>query len=113
MSPQQKQLLSFPPPTSGTTFVNDHVSFRTEGTRRVVSVHGVVFAHYDVTDRAAEAYSMAALFESGYADQNDLARSFGYSARSIRRYQKRLETGGLASLALPRGRPSGQDSERP
>jgi hypothetical protein len=56
---------------------------------------------------------MAALFESGYADQNDLARSFGCSARSIRRYQQRLETRGLASLARPRGRPSGRDSERP
>lgn len=112
MSPQQKQLLSFPPPPSGTTFVNDHVSFRTEGTRRVVSVHGVILAHYDVTDRAAEAYAMAALFESGYADQNDLARSFGCSARSIRRYQQRLETRGLADLARPRGRPSGKGSER-
>lgn len=113
MSAQQKHLLSFPPPPSGTAFVNDHVSLRTEGTRRVVSLHGVVFAHYDVTDRAAEAYAMTALFESGYADQNDLARAFGYSARSLRRYQQRLETGGLASLARPRGRPSGNDSERP
>jgi transposase len=113
MSPQQKQLLSFPPPPSGTTFVNDRVLFRTEGTRRVISVHGVVFAHYDVTDRAAEAYAMAALFESGYVDQNDLARSFGCSARSVRRYQQRLEIGGLAALARPRGRPSGKGSERP
>ena len=113
MSAQQKHLLSFPPPPSGTAFVNDHVSFRTEGTRRVISVHGVVFAHYDVTDRAAEAYAMTALFESGYADQNDLARAFGYSARSLRRYQQRLETGGLASLAQPKGRPAGKDSERP
>ena len=79
----------------------------------MISVHGVVFAHYDVTDRAAEAYAMTALFESGYADQNDLARAFGYSARSLRRYQQRLETGGLASLAQPKGRPAGKDSERP
>jgi hypothetical protein len=113
MSPQQKHLLSFPPPPSGTTFVNDHVSFRTEETRRVVSVHGVVFAHYDVTDRAAEAYEIASLFGSGYADQNDLARSFVCSARSIRRYQHRLEADGLAALARPRGRPSGKDSVRP
>jgi hypothetical protein len=113
MSPQQKHLLSFHPPPSGTAFVNDHVSLRTEGARRVVSVHGVVFAHYDVTDRAAEAYAMTALFDSGYADQNDLARAFGYSVRSLRRYQQRLETGGLASLAQPRGRPSGKGLERP
>ena len=100
MSPQQKQLLPFPPPPSGTTRVNDRVLFRTEGTRRVISVHGVIFAHYDVRDRAAGAYAMAALYESGYADQNDLARSFGCSARSVRRYQQRLETGGLARPLL-------------
>ena len=39
MSPQQKQLLSFPPPPLGTTVVNNHVLFRTEGTRRVISVN--------------------------------------------------------------------------
>ena len=27
------------------------VSYRTEGTERVISVHGVVFAHYDTQDR--------------------------------------------------------------
>ena len=112
MSPQQKQLLSFPAPPPGTTFVNDRVLFRTEGTRRVISVQGVVFAHYDVTDRDGEAYAMVTLFESGYADQNDLARSFGCSTRSVHRYQQRLEAGGLAGLARPRGRPSGRGSER-
>lgn len=79
MSPEQKKLLPFAPPAAGTTIVNDHVLFRTEGTIRVISVHGIVFAHYDVTDRAAEAYAMISLFESGYADQNDIARCFGYS----------------------------------
>jgi hypothetical protein len=52
---EQRLLLSFPSPPSGTIYVNDRVSFRTEGTERVISVHGVVFAHYDVGDRAAEA----------------------------------------------------------
>ena len=57
MSAEQKKLLSFPSPPSGTVYVNDRVSFRTEGTERVISVHGVVFAHYDIGDRAAETYT--------------------------------------------------------
>ena len=88
------------------------VLFRTEGTRRVISVHGIVFAHYDVTDRAAEAYAMISLFESGYADQNDIARCFGYSTRTLRRYQQRVEVDGLSGLANPRGRPAVNPSDR-
>ena len=74
MDPQQKRLLSFPPRWDGSVFVSDRVSFRTEGTQRVISVHGVVFAHYAVGDRAAEAYAMITLCESGYAtpDQRQL-----------------------------------------
>jgi len=112
MSPQQRHLLSFAPPSSGITIVNDRVSFRTEGTRRVISVHGIVFAHYDLADRAAEAYAMVSLFESGYAEQNDIAGSFGYSVRTLRRYRQRLEASGLAGLASPRGRPTGKRSDR-
>jgi DNA-binding CsgD family transcriptional regulator len=48
---------------------------------------------------------MVTLFETGYADQNDIARCFGYSARTLRRYQERLKAGGLSALARPRGRP--------
>jgi hypothetical protein len=90
---------------SGVVTVNDRVSVRTEGTHRVVSVHGVVAAHYDVSDRAAEAYAMVTLFESGYADQHEIARAFGYSCRSLRRYQERLAVGGVRALGRPRGRP--------
>ena len=104
---EQRLLLSFPPPPNGTIYVNDRVSFRTEGTERVISVHGVVFAHYDVGDRAAEAYAMITLWESEYASQIEIARSFGYSARSLRRYQKRLEAGGIGALIRGPGRPSG------
>src|SRR6266699_2393120 len=61
---EQKKLLSFPPLPSGIVYVNDHVCFRTEETQRVISVHGVLFAHYDIGDRAAEAYTMITLWES-------------------------------------------------
>src|SRR5881628_304513 len=104
---EQKKLLSFPPLPSGTVYVNDHVGFRTEGTERVISVHGVVFAHYDIGDRAAEAYTMITLWESEYASQIELARSFDYCARSLRRYQERFQAGGISALVRGPGRPSG------
>jgi Transposase DDE domain len=104
---EQKKLLSFPLPPDGTVYVNDRVSFRTEGTERVVSVHGVVFAHYGIGDRAAEAYTMITLWESEYATQIEIARSFGYSARSLRRYQERIHDGGISALVRGPGRPSG------
>ena len=111
--PKQKSLLPLPSPAPGMVFVNDRVCFRTEGTQRVISVHGMVFAHYDVSDRTAEAYAMAMLFESGYADQNDIARCFGCSTRSLRRYQEHFEANGLSASLRPRGRLAGDRSVPP
>src|SRR2546427_12434194 len=108
MGTQQKELLSIPPSPDGSVFVSDRVSFRTEGTQRVICVHGVVFAHYGVEDRTAEVYAMITLSESGYASQTHLARSFGYSVRSLRRYQERFEAGGVGALVRGPGRPSGR-----
>jgi transposase len=105
MSPQQEVLLDIARASSGVVFVNDKVSIRTEGSYRIVTVHGVVLANYDVVDRAAEAYAMVTLFESGYASQNDIASAFGYSCRSLRRYLRRLESGGFRALGRPKGRP--------
>ena len=108
--PYEEELFTHRTEISGTVFVNDRVCVQTEEDQRVISVHGVVFSHYSVKDRAAETYAMVLLFESGYADQNDIARCFGYSARSLRRYQERLRAGGLSALSRPRGRPSGSPS---
>ena len=94
-------------------YVNDQVSFRTEGTRRVISVHGVIFAHYSVADRAAEAYAMVTLWESEYATQTQIAQAFGYSVRSLRRYQERCETDGIQALVRKPGRPAGRRSGGP
>jgi hypothetical protein len=80
LSAEQKVLLKFDPP-AGFVFVKDHVYFNTEGTERVIFVHGVVFAHHDVSDRAAEAYATVSLFETGYANQNDIARAFNFLAQ--------------------------------
>ena len=109
--PSEEALFPRPTPTPGTVFVNDCVFVHTEEDQRVISVHGVVFSHYSIKDRTAEAYAMVLLFESGYADQNDIARCFGYSARTLRRYQERLKEGGLSALARPEGRPAGHRSE--
>lgn len=106
----QRELFVRPAPSSDTVVVNDRVCFQTEEKQRVVFVHGVIFSHYAIEDRTAEAYAMVLLFESGYADQNDIARCFGYSARSLRRYQERLKIGGLSALARPEGRPSGSSA---
>ena len=104
-APPQKELFPRPAPTPGTIFVNDRVCVETEQGQRVLFVHGIVFSHYSIKDCSAEAYAMVQLFESGYADQNDIARCFGYSARTLRRYQERFKAGGLSALARPRGRP--------
>jgi hypothetical protein len=76
----------------------------------VISVHGVVFAHYSVEDRAAEAYAMITLWESEYAMQTEIALAFGYSARSLRRYQEHFAAEGIPGLVRQPGRPAGSHS---
>ena len=51
---------------------------------------------------------MVSLIEQGWADQNDVARAFGYSVRTARRYQRRFEEGGLAALGRADGYPRGR-----
>lgn len=75
MPQEQKELIRLEP-VPGFVFINDQVYFCTEGTERVIFVHGVVFAHYDVTDRAAEAYAIEGGIESetGSCDIDPLNR---------------------------------------
>ena len=47
------------------------------------------------------------------ADQNDLARSFGYSTRTLRRFEERLHSGGLSALVRPEGRPADGSVPKP
>src|SRR5207253_2732130 len=81
-SPDQSDLFPGFVPAPQMVFVNDRVSFQTEAKQRVILVHGVAYSHYSLEDRIAEAYALVKLYESGYADQNDLARAFGYSTRT-------------------------------
>jgi len=105
--PDQSDLFPKFSPAPQMVFVNDRVSLQSEADQRVILVHGVVYSHYAQEDHTAEAYALVKLYESGYADQNDLARSFGYSTRTLRRFQKRLHSGGLSALVRPEGRPPG------
>ena len=89
-------------------FINERCQLRTEGGYRVVLVSGMPLAQYAVGDRMSEAHAMVSLIEQGWADQNDVARVFGYSVRTARRYQRRFEEGGLAALGQPGGYPRGR-----
>jgi hypothetical protein len=106
MLPEQRILLDSCVAPAGVVIINDRVSIHTQGVCRVVLVHGVIVAHYDINDRAAEEYAMLTLLHSGYANQKEIAHAFVCSPRSIRRYEERLESGGLPALGRARGRPS-------
>jgi prepilin-type processing-associated H-X9-DG protein len=71
-------------------------------------VCGLVLAHYAIKDAMSEAYAMVSLVEQGWADQNDVARAFNCSVRTVRRQQRRFEDGGMAALGLGRGFPQGR-----
>jgi len=91
-----------------TKVLNERCLLRTQDDHRVVLVAGMTLAQYAVGDRMSEAHAMVSLIEQGWADQNDVARAFGYSARSARRYQQRFEEGGLAALGRGEGYPRGR-----
>ncbi len=106
----------FPLPTSKSerdaAVVNDRVTVRTQENQRVVLVDGLPVHHYATADHAAEAYAMVNLVEAGFADQNDIARVFDCSVRTLRRYEERYDQGGIAALNRTSGRPQGASSQR-
>jgi len=105
----QAKLFADAEPRGDTIFINGRCVLRTDGERRVVLVAGIPVAHFDASDRAAEANAMVMLVEHGHAQQTEVARAFGYEVRSVRRFQRRYEDGGLAALlrvpGYPKGRP--------
>lgn len=103
---RQGKLFADPATPEGVIVIDDRCLVRTQDEHRVVIVSGVVLAQYTVGDRMAEAHAMVMLVESGWADQNDVARAFGCSARTLRRDQHRFTDAGLAALGggYPRGR---------
>jgi transposase len=97
------------PAPDGTVAVNGRCLVRTQDEHRVVLVAGIVLCQYTAGDRMAEAHAMVSLVEQGWAEQGDVARAFSCSSRTVRRFQRRFEAGGLPALArtagYPRGRP--------
>jgi DNA-binding CsgD family transcriptional regulator len=104
---KQPNLFAEPAGTPTTITINDRCQIRTEDGYRVVIVSGIVLAQYTVGDRMAQNHAMVSLVEQGWADQNDIARVFGCSARTVRRHQRRFAEGGLAALGRAGGFPSG------
>ena len=104
----ERQRNLFPKPADATAgiLINDRCLIRTEQDYRIVIVSGIPLAQYAVSDQMAESYAMVSLVEQGWASQNEVARAFGCSTRSVRRYQCRLDSGGLPALGRPRGYPS-------
>lgn len=101
-------LFAEPPQDEALVFINGQVQVRTGGGHRVVTARGGVLAHFQLGDRMAEAHAMVTLVEQGWAEQREVARAFGRSERSVRRYQRRFEEGGLAALGRPGGFPKGR-----
>lgn len=72
-----------------------------------MTVAGLPMPPWADWDRAAEAHAMVGLVLNGYADQNEVARAFGCSTRTLRRHQRRFEIGGMNALGRTGGRPTG------
>jgi DNA-binding CsgD family transcriptional regulator len=81
---------------------------RTQDEHCVVIVSGIVLAQYASADRMAEAYARVNLVEQGWATQQEVARAFDCSVRTVRRDQQRWAEGGLAGLGHGSGYPRGR-----
>src|ERR1017187_9051601 len=92
----------------GTRIINERCLVKTQEGYCVIMVSGIVLAQYALGDRMSEALAMVSLIEQRWADQNDIARTFGYSARTVRRHQQRFQDGGLAALGRGSGYPKGR-----
>ncbi len=104
----QAELFPIPSGPEGVQVINDRCLLRTQDGRRLVIVAGIVLTHYAVGDRIAEAHARVSLVEQGWADQNDIARGFDCSARTVRRDQRRFEEGGMDALGRAAGYPAGR-----
>jgi len=108
-SDNQADLFSAAPSASdGAVFINERCRLQKNSGFGVVTVNGVLLAHFALGDRMAVAHAMTAIVEQGHARQIEVARAFGCDERTVRRHQERLAQGGLVALGRPRGYPRGQ-----
>jgi len=105
---RQSEIFPTLKPPEGTVVINDRCLIRTQDGHRLVIASGIVLSQYTLGDHMAEAYAMVTLVEQDWAEQNDVARAFGYSERTIRRHQRRFEDGGLSALGHGSGYPKGR-----
>jgi transposase len=99
-----QEALALPPPApSDTVVINARCSLRIEADQRVIVIAGLPVHHYRAGDKVAQAYAMVFVMESGFAQQSDVARAFGRSVRTVRRYQERYAHGGMAALGRDEG----------
>jgi hypothetical protein len=98
---------------SGSFVVAARCTVRAEDELRVVLVAGVRLCHYNADDAVAEAFATVSLVEPGYATQEEVARAFGRSVRTVRRHQGRYSDGGMTALATRPGGARGADAFPP
>src|SRR5882724_7908583 len=89
----------------GDYVINERCLLRTRDAHRMVLVSGMSLAQYAVGDCMSEALAMVNLVDQGWADQDDVAKAFGCSVRTVRRHQHRFEEGGLPALGRSGGYP--------
>jgi transposase len=114
MTPTDPQVRLFPDEKlrDDAVVINGRCVLRADGNQRVVLVGGLPIAFFEASDRAAEANAMVLLVEQGYAQQAEVACAFGCDVRSVRRFQRRYDEGGLVALLRVPGYPKGRPRER-
>ena len=90
MAGPQEELFGRTDALDGTVAVNVRSLVRTQDGHWVVVVAVMVLCQYAAGDRMAEANAMVSLVEQGWGDQRKVARAFRYSARTVRRLQRRF-----------------------
>ena len=83
--------------------INACCTLRVQEDQRVIMVAGLPVHHSRADDMVAEAYAMVLLVELGFAQQTQVARTFGRSERTVRRHQERYAQGGMAALGQTEG----------
>jgi prepilin-type processing-associated H-X9-DG protein len=108
MDAEQGKLFEADGAGDGSIHVNARCVVRVQGEHRLVLVAGIPLAHFSAKDAMARAHAIVALVEQGWATQIQVARAFGCTARTVRRFVRRFDAGGLVALGRRGGYPAGR-----
>ena len=97
-----------PESESDPVIINARCRLLRESDQRAIVIAGLPIHHYRADDVVAEAYAIVLLADSGFATQEEVARAFGRSERTVRRLQRRYETGGMSAFTARSGWRSGR-----